>query len=49
MVYNLGNKEQTKQKLETYYGTTIKVANELPAGIDKTNYDFVVIVGKVDK
>ena len=49
MVYNLGNKEQTKQKLETYYGTTIKAANELPAGIDKANYDFVVIVGKVDK
>ena len=49
IVYNLGNKEQTKQKLETYYGTTIKAANELPAGIDKANYDFVVIVGKVDK
>ena len=48
-VYNLGNKEQTKQKLETYYGTTVKAANELPAGIDKTNYDFVVIVGKADK
>ena len=48
-VYNLGNKEQTKQKLETYYGTTVKAANELPAGIDKINYDFVVIVGKADK
>jgi transcriptional regulator len=49
MIYNLGNKEQTKQKLETYYGTTVKAVNELPAGIDKANYDFVVIVGKVDK
>jgi len=49
IVYNLSNKEQTKQKLETYYGTTIKAANELPAGIDKANYDFIVIVGKVDK
>lgn len=49
IVYNLNNKEQTKQKLETYYGTTVKAVNELPAGIEKFNYDFVVIVGKVDK
>ena len=49
MVYNLGNKEQTKQKLEAYYRTTVKAVNELPAGIEKTNYDFIVIVGKVDK
>ena len=48
LVYSLGNKEQTKQKLETYYGISIKSANELPEGIDKTNYDFVVIVGKAD-
>lgn len=48
LVYSLGNKEQTKQKLETYYGISIKSANELPDGIDKTNYDFVVIVGKAD-
>ena len=48
LVYSLGNKEQTKQKLETYYGISIKPANELPDGIDKTNYDFVVIVGKAD-
>ena len=48
LVYSLGNKEQTKQKLETYYGISIKSANELPDDIDKTNYDFVVIVGKAD-
>ena len=48
LIYNLSNKEQTKQKLESYYGTTVKPANELPEGIDKTNYDFVIIVGKVD-
>lgn len=48
LIYNLINKEQTKQKLESYYGTTVKPANELPEGIDKTNYDFVIIVGKVD-
>jgi len=34
--------------LETYYGTSAKPVNELPNGIDKTNYDFVVIIGKTD-
>ena len=42
----IGSKEETKKKLETYYGLTAKPASELPKGIDTKNYDFVVIIGK---
>ena len=48
LIYSIGTKNETKKKLETYYGTSAKPANELPNGIDKTNYDFVVIIGKTD-
>ena len=45
-LYMIGSKEETKKKLETYYGLTAKPASELPKGIDTKNYDFVVIIGK---
>ena len=45
-LYMIGSKEETKKKLETYYGLTAKPASDLPKGIDTKNYDFVVIIGK---
>lgn len=34
------------KKLENYYNTTARSAGELPAGVDTTDCDFVVIVGE---
>ena len=48
-LYNIGTKQQTKQKLEKHYGISARDGSEIPSGIDKTKYDFVVIVGKTEK
>ena len=48
-LYSVGTKVETKKKLEEHYGLTAKEATELPKGIDKTDYDFVIILGKEPK
>ena len=45
-LYMIRNKEETKKKLESYYGLSAKPASELPKGIETKDYDFVVIIGK---
>lgn len=49
-IYDIsGEKPATKASLEKRYDTEAKAADELPAGIKATGYDFVIVLGKKEE